>query len=473
MKTITATDLKKLTGAAVTNGDALKRRKLQRVCTDSRSVRAGDLFVALKGETFDAHTFLDAVLAAEPSALLVHHGWARENAGRLASLPCAVCAVPDTTAAFGELARTYRRKFGIPVIAVGGSNGKTTTKEMVTAVLRTRFEVLATEGNLNNHIGVPQTLFRLDEHHGAAVVEIGTNHFGELRHLCAVAEPTHGLLTNIGREHLEFFGDEAGVAKEETELFRHLAETKGFVFLNADDPYLAKELKGLKRVLSYGAAPKADVRVRRVHAGPTGAYRFQLEWGAKDITVPVRLSVPGAHNVINAAAAAAVGLKLGVRPKRAAEALAAFVSASKRMEVMEHVGVTVLNDTYNSNPDSVMAALRTLVSVAATGRKVAVLGDMRELGEASKREHTGIGAAAAEMPVDRLYTFGTFSKYTQEAFGGERSAHYESKEALSADLKAFLRPGDVVLVKGSRGMRMEDVTAVLVPSAAGQTRKEH
>ncbi|MBP6672795.1 MAG: UDP-N-acetylmuramoyl-tripeptide--D-alanyl-D-alanine ligase, partial [Bacteroidetes bacterium] len=254
MKKITVKDLKGLTGADVVNADVLKRRAIAGVSTDSRAVKKDDLFFALKGEKFDAHDFIDAVVKAEAAAIVVHKEWADRNNAYLRSFPCIFVIVDDSTKAFGELARIYRRKFDIPVIAIAGSNGKTTTKEMVSAVLRSKYNVLSTEGNLNNHIGVPQTLFRLTKKHDAAVVEIGTNHFGELKYLCEIAEPTHGLITNIGKEHLEFFKDEEGVAKEERALFHYLNEQKGFAFVNCDDPFLAADAGLLKRSVGYGIA---------------------------------------------------------------------------------------------------------------------------------------------------------------------------------------------------------------------------
>lgn len=472
MKRITASDLKKLTGAELVNAESLKRRPVSGICTDSRAVRPGDLFIALKGESFDAHDFLDTVVKADPAAVMVHRSWIESHAQYLRTFPCLFVVVPDTTAAFGELARVYRRKFDIPVIAVGGSNGKTTTKELVTAVLGAKYNVLSTEGNLNNHIGVPQTLFRLTAGHDAAVVEIGTNHFGELAYLCSIAEPTHGVLTNIGKEHLEFFGDEAGVAKEELELFRYLQKNGGTAFVNMDDRFLADGAQGMKRAVRYGSAVTADVRAKNVKLNERGQASFTVVWSRKDVAFPVQLSAPGMHNVTNALAASAIGLTLKVKPAAVAAALASFSSASKRMEVLSYNGVTILNDTYNSNPDSVLAALRTLGSFATSGRKLVALGDMRELGEASKREHTNIGVVAAEMKADALYTFGPFSKYTAEACGG-RAKHYENKTDLAEDLRSALKPGDVVLVKGSRGMRMEEVVAHLIGTGASMTTKGH
>ena len=472
MKKITVKDLQKLTDSEIINKDLLRRKRISGVSTDSRLVKRDEIFFALKGEKFDAHDFIDTVIRAEVAAVVVRREWAQKKEIHFKPLSCAVVIVPDTTIAFGELARIYRRKFDIPVIAIGGSNGKTTTKEMVSAVLRTKYEVLQTEGNLNNHIGVPQTIFRLNTKHDIAVIELGTNHFGELKYLCEIAEPTHGLITNIGKEHLEFFGDEEGVAREEKELFRYLEKNKGFSFVNCDDKHLEGECKELKRSVCYGTTSPAGIRAKKIEMNALGQAKFDVVWAKKDVLFSAKLSVPGIHNVINALAASAVGLKLKVKPKKIAEALRKFSSASKRMEILSHNGIIILNDTYNSNPDSVIVALRTLKSFTTSGKKIAVLGDMRELGEASKREHTNIGVVASEMKLDGIFTFGPFSKYTCEAFGHASAKHFESKEALSEELKQLLHPGDVVLVKGSRGMKMEEVVQQLTASNGQLKMKE-
>lgn len=457
MKKITAKDLQKLTGAELLSKELFKLRRVTGVSTDSRTVGKDNIFFALRGEKFDAHDFVDEVLKIDVAAIVVRKDWADKTGIRFRTLSCTLVVVPDTVIALGELARLYRRKFDIPVIAIGGSNGKTTTKEMVSAVLTSKYTVLSTEGNLNNHIGVPQTLFRLTAKHDVAVIELGTNHFGELKYLCEIAEPTHGLITNIGKEHLEFFGDENGVAKEEKELFRFLEDSGGFPFVNGDDKYLEGECKKLKRSLCYGTSSKADVRAKNIKMNELGQPKFRCVWAKKKRSFTITLSVPGMHNVINALPAISVGLKLKVKEKKIAEALKRFSSASNRMEMLSHNGVTIVNDTYNSNPDSVIVALKTLQSFNTNGKKIVVLGDMRELGDASKREHTNIGVVAAEMKFDHLFTVGPFSRYTNEAYSRESGKHFESKDELVSELKKILHHGDVVLVKGSRGMTMEDV----------------
>ena len=449
-------DLEKLRPVEIVNKELLKYKKITGVSTDSRTIQPGNIFIALRGEKFDGHQFVEDVVKREPAAVIVDAGWRQENLELSRQLHSTIVVVPDTIKALGDLANIYRKKFSIPVVAVGGSNGKTTTKEMIGAVLRTRYSVLSTEGNLNNHIGVPLMLFRLTPKHDIAVVELGTNHFGEMKYLCGLVEPTHALITNIGREHLEFFGNEDGVAKEETELFRSVA-AKGFAFINADDSDLVKAGKKVHRTLKYGAARKADVQARHVHTDEYGQPVFELV--VKKKINEVHLSAAGMHNVSNALAAAAVGLKFRVPKKEVISALENYAGGNKRMEVIKRNGITILNDTYNANPDSVLAALKTLQSMKIEGKKIVVLADMLELGEKAENEHAKIGLAVSDLEFEYLLTFGPLSRFTHEASKLAFAEHFETKDALIASLKSQIAPGDAVLVKGSRGMKMEEVTA--------------
>jgi len=447
-------DLERLHSVDIINGSALKKKTITGVSTDSRTVKPGNLFIALRGEKFDGHHFVEAASVRGALAVVVDIAWKKENEQLVRRLENTVAVVPDTMRAFGELAHAYRSKFSIPLLAVGGSNGKTTTKEMISAVLRTTYAVLSTEGNLNNHIGVPHMLFRLTPKHDIAVLEIGTNHFGELDLLCDIAAPTHALITNIGREHLEFFGDEDGVAKEETTLFRSVT-SEGFAFVNSDDKRLVKAGKKVRRTLKYGISRNADVRALHVRANEQGCPEFEIS--AKGKRGFVRLSAAGLHNVTNAMAAAAVGLKFKVPKKKIISALENYGGVSKRMEIVRRSGITILNDTYNANPDSVIAALKTLQSITAKGKKIVVLSDMLELGENSEHEHAKIGLAVSDLEFEYLLTFGPLSRFTHEASKLAFAEHFDSKVDLIESLKDKIAPGDAVLVKGSRGMKMEEV----------------
>lgn len=434
------------------------------VSIDSRSVKPGDLFVPIRGTQFDGHNFISNAVHSGARAVLLEQRWVAMNSSYITALPVPKIVVEDSVRALGEIARNYRRTFKIPLLAVAGSNGKTTTKEMIRSVLGTKYDVLATGGNLNNHLGVPLTLLQLEKKHSIGVIEIGTNHPGEIDYLCSILEPTHGLITNIGAEHLEFFGDLAGVASAELELFRWLKKngrTDASVFINGDDPRLARQAKSFRKPLLYGIQSKsAIVKVGTLTTNDDGSCSFTIK--ARGISpIDVSLPVPGLHNVQNALAAAAVGIRFHVPGTKIQKALGMFTAARKRMELLKVDGLTVLNDTYNSNPDSVRAALETLRAINSRGKKIAVLADMLELGDSAAEQHRAVAALVNKSGVECLLTYGPLSRATNEAANVKLKVHYDQKNMLSEYLAELLTPGDVVLVKGSRGMKMEDVVTFL------------
>ncbi|MEX1140122.1 MAG: UDP-N-acetylmuramoyl-tripeptide--D-alanyl-D-alanine ligase [Bacteroidota bacterium] len=460
---LTEKDLLRVTNVQAMDFGGRKPLTVTGVTIDSRSVRPGDLFVALKGERVDGHDFITRAIEAGAAAVVLGRTWTSRNEALMLSLPVPRLVVEDTVKALGELARVHRRKFDIPVIAVGGSNGKTTTKDMIKAVLGTRSTVLATEGNLNNHLGVPLTLFRLEKKHKVAVVEIGTNHPGEISYLCDILLPTHGLLTNIGAEHLEFFRTFGGVAKAEGELFDWLKTYRAKsskIFINADDRFLAKRIRSTRSAVTFGfKATRATVRGVNLTFSERAQPRFQVKSGSRSFMV--ELSVPGLHSAMNALAAITVGLTFRVSPANIRRALHALKPTGKRMEVVEMGGVTVLNDTYNSNPDSVRAALQTIGAMKTAGKRIAVLADMLELGPDSAGMHRQAAHEAAKNGVEYLLTYGPLSRETHTTSNAKFKAHYDQKNMLSEYLSELLSPGDIVLIKGSRGMKMEDVVTFL------------
>jgi len=447
------------------------------VSTDSRTVQQGDLFIAIRGATFDGHNFITKAVESGARAIIADTKWADGNVILLSSLTVPRLIVEDTIHALGQLAYLYRRRFKLPVVVIGGSNGKTTTKDMIAAVLRSKYNLLSTEGNLNNHIGVPQTLFRLEKKHQVAVIEIGTNHFGEIDYLCSVIEPTHALITNIGCEHLEFFGSLDGVAKAEGETFAWLRKNRPSTavgFVNNDDKRVAKQAKGIKKTVAFGFGKQpVAVTGRVLSLNEYACPRLEVRPKGKKPFV-IELAVPGRHNAQNALAAVAVGLFFKVPVTKIQNVLSSFAGTSKRMQLLRLDGVTVLNDTYNANPDSVMAALATLLSARSTGKKIAVLADMLELGSDAAEEHRRIGQAAEKYGIEYLLTFGTLAKHIHDAATTKFKAHYDQKNVLSEYLAELLTDGDIVLIKGSRGMKMEDVVAFLTErfkqgeNAAGQ-----
>lgn len=433
------------------------------VSTDSRTTQPGNVFFAIRGEKFDAHDFITKAIGGGAAAVVVDRKWADSNGTMLVSIGIPRLVVDDTTVALADLAAFYRKKFVIPFFAVAGSNGKTTTKNMLSAVLGTKYKVLSTEGNLNNQIGVPQTLFRLTEEHELAVVEIGTNHFGELEYLCRTLAPTHGMITNIGREHLEFFGTLEGVAKAEGELLDSLKSSNGTFFFNKDDAHLVRRMKRSRGLKSFSFGFRArgtDVRGIILDTDENGCARMNIRSRGNKV-VAIQLKVPGEQNAKNALAAAAVGMAMKVPVRSIVKALSDFSPAGKRSEILRVKGLTILNDSYNANPDSVLEALKTLRLMKTAGRRVAVLGDMLELGKNAEREHQKIGQSLARFKVDCLFTFGRLSKSTNDAAKVRVKSHYDDKTQLAELLVNFVSDGDIILVKGSRGMKMEEVIAHL------------
>lgn len=437
------------------------RRSFAAVCTDSRALSEGCLFVALKGEKFDAHDFVGHVASGGATGAVVRQG------APLPSLPdgFAVYEVPDTLAALGALARFHRLRFTLPLGAVGGSNGKTTTKEMVAAILATRGPALKTQGNLNNEVGVPLTLFRLEERHVAAVIEMGMNHPGEMTRLADIARPDAALLTVIQPEHLEGLGSLEGVADAEGELFRALPPS-GTAVVNLDDPHLVAQGRGLRcRTLTFGRAPQAEVHLASVEKLGREGLRILVQCGGREH--PVKLSFLGEHNALNAAGAFALGLALGYSAEECAIGLELARPYAGRLNLVDGPGgVTLLDDCYNANTLSVLAALDTVQDLARAqgGRAVAVLGDMLELGPGELDEHRKVGERA-RTAVALAAFFGPRSKVTQETAGF--GAHFTEIAPLIDWLRPQLRPSDVVLVKGSRGMRLERVVEALSGGASG------
>lgn len=465
---VTRTDLRSLPHRSLLIPPGRERWYATGVSTDSRTIAAGQLYVALRGEKFDGHKYITDAIARGASGVVVDARGAEQVPAGTVTL-----VVEDTYAALRDLAAIYRQKFEGPVIAVGGSNGKTTTKDMIARVLGSTKSVLCTEGNNNNHVGVPQTLFRLTQEHDVAVVEVGTNHPGEIALLRDVLQPTHVVITNVGREHLEFFGTVEGVAAEETALWAKAPGGKEPVaFVNIDDALLVRAARGRKKTIRYGTRSRnADIRASRIVLTPEGGVQFRLS--SKNLRVPedVTLRVPGEHAAGNALAAAAVGLALRVPVRRIVDALEGFTASSKRMEVVNADGVTILNDTYNANPDSMMAALRTLAAFPVSGKRIAVLADMLELGTAAQAEHERIGQAVAALKIDYLLTYGALGGIIARAAGIPTAMQYDQKNILAEYLYELLTPGDVLLVKGSRGMRMEDVVLFIQERGAAAHRE--
>ncbi|HSW13700.1 MAG TPA: UDP-N-acetylmuramoyl-tripeptide--D-alanyl-D-alanine ligase [Solimonas sp.] len=422
-----------------------------RVVTDSRTLQPGDLFVALKGDNFDGHGFVAAAQAAGATGALVSQ---RVDC----ALPQVVVGV--TLAALQEYAAQWRSRFDLPVVAVTGSNGKTTTKQLLASVFAARGPVLATKGNLNNHIGVPLTLLSLRAEHRTAVIEMGANHLGEIALLARLAKPDVGVVTQAGDAHLEGFGSREGVARGKGELFAALGH--GIAVINGDDAYapLWRDLAHHSSTLSFGFGEDADVRALHLQPEPAGAptaTRFELR--APNGRQSVCLPLPGRHNVANALAAAACGVALSLDLAQIAEGLANVDAPSGRLSwKTTPQGARLLDDSYNANPSSLRAGLELLAGMQ--GQRIAILGGMAELGPDAAQLHAEAGRLARQLGIDRLYTLGPLARGTAEAFGSGAEA-FEDVTALAMAANQLLNGETVVLVKGSRSSRMERVVAAL------------
>ena len=432
--------------------------RVQRVCTDSRQVKAGDLFFALRGERFDGHDYLQETADNGAVAAVVERTRVPVNWNGYALI-----AVEDTRRALGRLAADYRKGFVLPVVAVGGSNGKTTTKELVASVLKKRLATLWSEASFNNDIGVPLTLLRLDKSYQAAVLETGTNHPGELAPLVSMIRPNYGIITSVGREHLEFFGNVAGVAEEEGWL-AELLPADGTLFVNGDNEWTSHIVaRTCAQVVRAGFSEANEWRVRDSHLDKQGV-RFQVEGPKAGFAGEYRIHLLGRHQVVNAVFAIAIAAELGLDRAEVAQGLADCRPPKMRLELKEVGGVSLLDDSYNANADSMLAALRTLQEMPCRGRRVAVLGNMAELGPHSEGAHKEVGRRAAELGVAQLFAVGEMASVMGRAARGaglSRVFEFADVETAAAAVKSFVKPGDLVLVKASRAMRLERITELL------------
>lgn len=417
------------------------------VCTDTRKIQPGSLFVCLRGERFNGHSFASQAAQLGAAALLVDHPVD-------ADVPQLV--VTDTGKALLQLAGWYRRRFQLPVVGLTGSVGKTTTKEFIALVLGAKYNTLKTQGNLNNEIGVPQMLFRLEDSHTAAVIEMGMNHFGEISRLTRAVAPTVGLITNIGVSHIENLGSRAGILQAKLEILEGMAPDAPLI-VNMDNDMLRTVKLGDRPLLTFAIDDQsADFTATDIaEQGSTTTFTVHHSTFTQPVTIPT----VGIHNVYNALAAMAVGYVTGVDPAAAASALANYVPAGMRQNLVQVGGVQVIEDCYNASPDSMRAALQTLGKLPVN-RRYAVLGAMLELGDYAKEAHTQVGKMAAENGIDGVLAYGADAAYIVEAAkqaGLENARLFDTKESLAQSLAQQVQPGDGVLFKGSRGMHLEDV----------------
>ena len=449
MNPLALSQIARFAGASLSSGDGTVL--INKVTTDSRTIKPGELFVALRGENFDGHDFVESAAQANASGALVDLNWNRNVPENFALI-----RATDTLQSYQKLAGNYRKSLRLKVIAITGSNGKTSTKDFAASVLSRKFRVTKTEGNFNNHVGLPRTILEATSEEEMAVWEIGMNHPGEIATLAEIAAPDAAIITNIGVAHIEFMGSREAIAREKGALAEAVG-VQGTVILNADDPF------------SQGIAARTPAKV--VFAGTTGgivrAIEIRQSADGSEFTIlegahrcRAQLPVAGLHMVQNALLAVAAGRAFGLSIEECAAGLAAAPLTKARLQIKVIGSVHFLDDSYNANPDSMKAALRTLVELNAEGKRIAVLGEMRELGAESERGHREVGETAATLGVDQLITIGDTAELIAQ---GARSAGLDKVCSVgstreAADLLGEIAgPGDLVLIKGSRAARTEEV----------------
>jgi UDP-N-acetylmuramoyl-tripeptide--D-alanyl-D-alanine ligase len=449
MNPLSLSQITQLAGGSLSSGDGTV--VIDKVSTDSRTIKRGELFVALRGENFDGHNFVEAIAIAGAAGAVVDSDW-KGNVPE----SFALIRAKDTLQAYQQLAANYRKSLQLDVVAITGSNGKTSTKDFAAAVLARRFRVTKTQGNFNNHVGLPRTILEATEQDEVAVWEIGMNHPGEVAALAKIAAPDVGIITNIGVAHIEFMGSREKIAEEKGAL-AEAVDAEGTVILNADDPFtkgIATRTRG--KVILAGTTA-GTIRAGEINQSGSGTDFTILEDAHR---CRAQLPVPGLHMVQNALLAVAAGRVFGLSLEECAAGLVAAPLTKARLQVKEIHGVQFLDDSYNANPDSMTAALRTLVELDADGQRIAVLGEMRELGDESERGHREVGETAAALKVDHLIAIGNVAATIAEAAkraGLENSSTVASTAEAAELLAELAAPGDLVLIKGSRLARTEEV----------------
>ncbi len=434
--------------AKAVNSASLLEGTFDNVCTDSRQIIPGCLFIALKGENFDGNGFAPKAIEDGASCVMVE---------RDCGLGDRQIIVEDTRTALLQLAGYYRSLFNIPVIGVTGSVGKTTTKEMTYLVMSSKYDTLKNEGNRNNEIGVPLTLFRLEKHHEAAVIEMGMSGFGEISRMTAIVKPDVAIISNIGVSHIENLGSREGILKAKLEILEGMKEDAPVIF-NGDDNMLSKADTGKHPVTYYGLQ-NDNCAYKALSITSTDDETASFECSFRDGTVKACLPFTGRHNIYNALAATAAGSFFGIDAKTALEALKQYKATGMRQKMTKKNGITFIEDCYNASPDSQAAAMAVLGGLNAK-RRIAVTGDMLELGDYSETAHRLVGKYAADHNVDILFTYGERAKFTAES-GRENGIKdvrsFTNKSALINELSSILKEGDTVLFKASRGMKLEEV----------------
>lgn len=457
MQTVLVKEIIEFTGGRLTLGkpDA----EVKSFSLDSRTLKKGDLFIAIKGNNFDGHKFAEDCIKKGACGIIVEDSFQINN-----NFSGIAIKVKDTTKALGDIARIYRKKFQGSLIAITGTVGKTTTKELVALVMQERFSVHKTEGTLNNHIGVPVTLLGLSPGHHSAVIELGMSGLGEIKYLAGIAQPDVGVITNIGPAHLEQLGSIDNVLKAKSELLE-VMKKDGLVILNRDDKYFG-ELHSRKhsRLITIGRHHEADFQAVDIAIGKDGGISFKLLAKPFSDILEIKLPVIGMHNIYPAMTAAAIGYGLNVGPAGIINGLGKVRLPKLRLELKEVAGMKIIDDCYNANPISMVSALETLNMLHAEGKKIFVCSDMKELGQYAEMYHKELGKQVHDYKIDRLISVGEFSAFVSETavecgMPAENVRHCKNNLEAVEVLSHWLEPGGIVLVKGSRANHMEEITS--------------
>lgn len=448
-------DIFNIPTAVIYNPDMFK--SIYHVSINSRNIKKNSLFIAIKGERFDGHDFINEVVKRGASAIVINE----KKFKKINDLEIPVITVKDTTLALGEIAKLWRAKLKTKIIGITGSAGKTTTKEILAALLSEKFKVNKTVANNNNHIGVPLTILSTNEKHQVLVAELGTNHFGEIPYSAVIASPDLALITNIGDSHLEYLKNRNGVFKEKSALFNETLKRTGKVFINNDDKILKEFGKTVKGKVTFALKEKADYKA--IIKGYDKFAKPQIEIGNKKKSFVATLPLSGEKNVLNFTAAFAIASELGLTNSQIQKAVKKIKSYNKRLEIKNYKTFTLIDDTYNANPDSMKSALEILDKIESRKKKIAVLGDMFELGSEAKLKHIALASFINKTNVDEVYSIGKMMKLMNQKLNEKIKVqkHFADREMLKRFLKSLDINNSAILIKGSRGMKMEEFVSII------------
>ncbi|HQF42000.1 MAG TPA: UDP-N-acetylmuramoyl-tripeptide--D-alanyl-D-alanine ligase [Ignavibacteriaceae bacterium] len=448
-------DIFNIPTAVTYNPDVFK--SIYNVSIDSRNIKKNTLFIAIKGERFDGHDFIDDVVKKGAAAVIVDENKFK----KLNEIDIPVITVKDTTKALGDVAKIWRSKLKTKVIGITGSAGKTTTKEILAVLLSEKFKVNKTIANNNNHIGMPLTILSTNEKHNILVAELGTNHFGEIHYTASILSPDIALITNIGDSHLEFLKNRKGVLKEKSALFDETIKRGGKIFINNDDKLLKKAGKKIKNKVTFALTEKADYKSKILGYDKLAKPRIEIKHKKKIFNTT--LPIGGEKNVLNFTSAFAIASELGLNDLQIRKAIKKIKTYSKRLEIKNSRNFTLINDTYNANPDSMKSSFDVLNRIKSRKKKIAVIGDMFELGSESKVKHLELADLINKSGVDEVYSIGKMMKLMDKGLNGKTKIHqhFTDRESLKSFLKKLDINNSAMLVKGSRGMKMEEFVSVI------------